>query len=107
MTDGNGDPVTTTTDGSGNYSFNNLTPGDYTVVETQPDGLFNVSEDEGGIDDDQNYSFNNLTPADDGRRSTPLLPQSILVKTMRVTTLSKSNQVHSAVMLARTLLAMG
>ena len=53
MTDGNGDPVTTTTDGSGNYSFNNLTPGDYTVVETQPDGLFNVSEDEGGIDDDQ------------------------------------------------------
>ena len=53
VTDGNGDPVTTTTDGSGNYSFNNLTPGDYTVVETQPDGLFNVSEDEGGIDDDQ------------------------------------------------------
>ena len=38
-TDGNGEPVTTATDTAGNYSFNNLTPGDYTVVETQPDGL--------------------------------------------------------------------
>ena len=98
VTDGNGDAVTTTTDTDGNYSFNNLTPGDYTVVETQPDGLFNVSEDEGGIDDDQ---------PDDGTNSTPLPPRSILVKTMRIMTLSKSNQVHSAVMLARTLLAMG
>ena len=53
VTDGNGDPVTTTTDTAGNYQFTNLTPGDYTVVETQPAGLFNVSEDEGGIDDDQ------------------------------------------------------
>ena len=62
VTDGNGDAVTTTTDTDGNYSFNNLTPGDYTVVETQPDGLFNVSEDEGGIDDDQpdNNTINSI-----------------------------------------------
>ena len=62
VTDGNGDPVTTTTDTAGNYQFTNLTPGDYTVVETQPAGLFNVSEDEGGIDDDQpdNNTINSI-----------------------------------------------
>jgi large repetitive protein len=37
-TDDGGNPVslTTTTDGDGNYSFDNLRPGTYTVTETQP-----------------------------------------------------------------------
>ena len=43
----------TTTDSSGNYSFTNLTPGDYVAVETQPAGLLNVSENEGGSDNDK------------------------------------------------------
>ena len=57
---GDGNPAdgvsvgTTTTDGNGNYSFTNLFPGDYVAVETQPAGLLNVSENEGGADNDQN-----------------------------------------------------
>jgi large repetitive protein len=39
LLDSNGNPVgTTTTDGSGNYSFTDLPAGTYTVVETQPAG---------------------------------------------------------------------
>ena len=58
-TNGDGQPdgaaiATTTTDASGNYSFTNLTPGDYVAVETQPAGLDNVSENEGGVDNDDN-----------------------------------------------------
>ena len=44
---------TTTTDDSGNYSFSNLSPGVYTVVETNPDGLVTVAENEGGADNDR------------------------------------------------------
>jgi len=44
---------TTTTDASGNYCFNNLVPGDYTVKEIQPLGYLDVSEDEGGSDNDK------------------------------------------------------
>jgi len=44
---------TTTTDASGNYCFSNLVPGDYTVKETQPNGYFDVTENEGGADNDQ------------------------------------------------------
>jgi uncharacterized surface anchored protein len=40
---------TTTTDASGNYCFNNLVPGDYTVKETQPDKYKDISEAEGDI----------------------------------------------------------
>jgi len=43
----------TSTDGDGNYCFNGLTPADYTVVETQPDGLLDVVENEGGDDNDK------------------------------------------------------
>jgi len=43
----------TTTDSNGNYSFISLTPGDYVAVETQPAGLLNVSENEGGADNDK------------------------------------------------------
>jgi len=43
----------TKTKEDGSYSFKNLTPGDYVVVEIQPDGYFDVSENEGGNDNDQ------------------------------------------------------
>ncbi len=58
--DGDGDSAdgvsvgTTVTDAAGNYSFTDLTPGDYVAVETQPAGYDSVSEDEGGLDDDDN-----------------------------------------------------
>jgi protocatechuate 3,4-dioxygenase beta subunit len=56
---GDGDPAdgvlmgTTTTDSNGNYRFTHLAPGNYVAVETQPTGLVNVKEDEGGADNDQ------------------------------------------------------
>jgi len=45
--------ATTETDAAGNYTFTNLTPGDYVAVETQPVGHANVSENEGGADNDK------------------------------------------------------
>ncbi|GEP41717.1 hypothetical protein BGE01nite_10080 [Brevifollis gellanilyticus] len=36
-------PTTTTTNASGAYSFSNLTPGNYRVVETDPAGYFSVT----------------------------------------------------------------
>ncbi|MCZ2342684.1 MAG: carboxypeptidase regulatory-like domain-containing protein [Bacteroidales bacterium] len=40
LTDGMGNEIaTTTTDANGNYLFPNVPPGNYTVVESQPDGL--------------------------------------------------------------------
>jgi len=56
---GDGDPSdgvlvgTTTTNSSGNYSFIKLIPRDYVANETQPTGLLNVSENEGGTDSDK------------------------------------------------------
>ena len=44
---------TTTTDSNGNYSFINLTPGDYVAVEIQPSDYSDVSENEGGNDGDK------------------------------------------------------
>ena len=51
-TDGNGTPVnaTTTTDGSGNYTFNNLVPGTYKVTFTAPAGYTFTPADLGGND---------------------------------------------------------
>ena len=46
--------ATTTTDAEGNYEFDNLAPGVYTITETSPDGLVTVAENEGGADDDRN-----------------------------------------------------
>lgn len=41
----NGDVIdTTTTDANGNYSFDNILPGEYSIREIQPDGLFNAGE---------------------------------------------------------------
>jgi len=56
---GDGDPSdgvslgTTTTNGSGDYAFNDVPFGDYVVVESQPLGFADVSENEGGADNDQ------------------------------------------------------
>ena len=44
--DANGTPVITTTDTNGEYTFSNVTPGDYIVMEVQPAGLDNVSDDD-------------------------------------------------------------
>jgi serine-aspartate repeat-containing protein C/D/E len=51
--DANGNEVArTTTDEHGNYLFEDLRLGNYTVVELQPDGYFDVRENAGGADDD-------------------------------------------------------
>ncbi|MEA1954496.1 MAG: SdrD B-like domain-containing protein, partial [Campylobacterota bacterium] len=53
LLDSNGTVIsTTTTDSNGSYIFIDVEPGTYTVVETQPSGLLNVSENEGGADGD-------------------------------------------------------
>ena len=52
LVDSNGDRVTTTTNADGDYTFSNVMPGEYTVVETQPTDYNNVSEVEGGTDAD-------------------------------------------------------
>jgi len=53
LLDENGVEVSrTTTDENGNYEFTNLVPGKYIVKEEQPDGYFDVRENEGGGDDD-------------------------------------------------------
>ena len=44
---GNAVNATTLTDGSGNYSFNNLRPGTYVVAETQPAGYFDGRDSAG------------------------------------------------------------
>jgi len=44
----------TLTDVNGDYNFSHLIPGDYVAVETQPPGLIDVTENEGGVDNDQN-----------------------------------------------------
>jgi hypothetical protein len=43
----------TQTDSEGNYCFNDIVAGEYTVVETQPEGFIDVTEVEGGADGDK------------------------------------------------------
>ena len=52
--------VTTTTDANGDYEFLNLVAGEYIAVETQPAGFGNVSEDEGGLDNDGSAASNTV-----------------------------------------------
>ena len=47
-----GSTITTTTDSNGNYSFSDVAPGNYTVEETNPSDYIDVSENEGGDDND-------------------------------------------------------
>ncbi len=54
LKDNAGNPIrTTATKTDGSYCFNDLYPGEYTVVETQPEGYFDVTENEGGDDNDK------------------------------------------------------
>ena len=45
-------PITTTTASNGSYSFTNLPPGTYGVLETQPSGYRSVSDRDGGNPDE-------------------------------------------------------
>jgi len=57
--DGTGNPITTTTDANGSYSFTGLTPGEYKVMFVAPDGYVFSPQDAGGddgLDSDANPS---------------------------------------------------
>ena len=61
--DANGNPISTTTDASGNYSFIDLAPGVYGVQEIQPGGFVSVGDTPGmvnGIQDGQVIDVDNL-----------------------------------------------
>ncbi|EAM51570.1 SdrD B-like domain-containing protein [Crocosphaera watsonii WH 8501] len=64
VTDGNGDPITTTTDANGFYSFEGLTPGEYKVKFVAPDGFKfttpNVGDDD-TIDSDADPTMDGMT----------------------------------------------
>ena len=66
-TNGDGNPdgaviETTTTDSNGDYSFSDLMPGDYVVVETQPANLDSISDQDESPDGDP---FDGDTTVDD------------------------------------------
>ena len=63
VTDGNGNPVnSTTTNSSGIYSFSNLEPGTYQVVFTNPDGKYKLSPyNVGSITADSNGLWSTAT----------------------------------------------
>lgn len=54
VNDASGDPLTTTTDGSGNYSFSNVPAGDYDIVETDSANHVSVSDGDASADGDAN-----------------------------------------------------
>ena len=62
LIDANGNEVaTTTTDASGNYVFNDVAPGQYSVMETNPAGYDDVSDTDGG---DPNMIAVDLAPGE-------------------------------------------
>ena len=66
LLDGNGDVVNTaTTDAGGNYTFDDVIPGDYTIRFAQPGGFDGVSPQDAGNDDtvDSDGNVNTLTTA--------------------------------------------
>jgi len=56
------DAPTTLTDVNGDYEFTDVIVGDYVAVQTQPSGFDDVSEDEGGADNDDSNN-----PADNNQ----------------------------------------
>ncbi|NER29579.1 MAG: hypothetical protein F6J89_18640, partial [Symploca sp. SIO1C4] len=59
VTDGDGNPITTTTAADGSYSFTGLTPGEYKVMFVAPDGFVFTTANAGGddtVDSDANPS---------------------------------------------------
>ena len=62
-TDALGNPIskTTTTNASGQYLFDNLAPGNYTVIFTKPNGFTNSSTANQGGDDTKDSDANSVT----------------------------------------------
>ncbi|MEO0984325.1 MAG: SdrD B-like domain-containing protein [Cyanobacteria bacterium J06639_14] len=56
--DGNGAPITTTTDSTGFYSFTGLTPGEYKVMFVAPDGFEFTTPNADGVADDADSDAN-------------------------------------------------
>ncbi|MDP1906127.1 MAG: SdrD B-like domain-containing protein, partial [Pseudomonadota bacterium] len=54
--------VSTTTDGSGRYSFTGLRPGSYTVTEAQPGGMYNTGAQAGTAGTNGSKTLVNVTP---------------------------------------------
>ena len=93
--------ATTLTDANGDYEFTGLAPGDYSVVEVQPDGFLDASDHLGNIDgenrgdDSQNDRFTNIT-LNSGDAGTDydfceFLPASISGKVLAITPGSDPN----------------
>ena len=53
LDDGAGNILTTTTDVDGNYLFEDVTPGDYTITQTNDTDFVDVTDVEGAPDDSQ------------------------------------------------------
>ncbi len=54
VNDSNGNPLTTTTNGSGNYTFNNIPAGSYDIIETDATGYVSLSDNDISSDGDTN-----------------------------------------------------
>ena len=52
ITDGGGNPITALTGANGNYTFTDVTPGNYTVVQTNLPGYSDVSDSDGNANGD-------------------------------------------------------
>ena len=74
LEDPEGDVVATTaTDGSGDYFFENVLPGNYILVEEQPDGFVSVSDFDRSTDDE-----NDPDGGDDGTAPNNEIPVTLL-----------------------------
>ncbi|MFN8498617.1 MAG: SdrD B-like domain-containing protein [Anaerolineae bacterium] len=79
LKDPSGNPVgTTTTDASGNYSFPNVPPGTYTVVETDPPGFVSTTPNSVPVV----VTPNSTTNADFGDRQAPQPQKANVVGTV-------------------------
>jgi len=56
--DQDGESYTTVTDSNGDYTFDDLTPGTYRIVETQPAGLYSVGAAAGTVDGETRGTVN-------------------------------------------------